>query len=90
MASLCFLPLPEQHIDLDEIISIIFCNHFYALMERICKYPLKIFLLGFNYSAHFSILTDQILLIFLHYSESLREFYCFNEVLDASKIIRFK
>lgn len=46
--------------------------------------------MGFNYSAYFSILTDQLLLTFLHYSKPLREFCGFTKVPDASKITRFK
>ena len=38
----------------------------------------------------FSIPTDSLLLIFLHYSRHLREFCDFTKVPDASKITRFK
>ena len=38
----------------------------------------------------FSIPTDSLLLVFLHYSRHLREFCGFNKVPDASKITRFK
>lgn len=38
----------------------------------------------------FSIPTDSLLLIFLHYSRHLREFCGFTKVPDASKITRFK
>ena len=46
--------------------------------------------MGFDYSAYFSIPTDQLLLTFLAYSKSLREFCGFIKVPDASKITRFK
>lgn len=38
----------------------------------------------------FSIPTDSLLLVFLHYSRHLREFCGFTKVPDASKITRFK
>ena len=38
----------------------------------------------------FSIPTDSLLLVFLHYSGHLREFCGFTKVPDASKITRFK
>lgn len=38
----------------------------------------------------FSIPTDSLLLVFLHYSRPLREFCGFTKVPDASKITRFK
>ena len=38
----------------------------------------------------FSIPTDQLLLVFLHYSQHLRDFCGFKKVPDASKITRFK
>ena len=37
-----------------------------------------------------SIPTDQLLLVFLHYSRPLRDFYGFDKIPDASKITRFK
>lgn len=39
-----FLSLLEQHINLDELISISFRNHFYAYTGRHHKYPLKGFI----------------------------------------------
>ena len=38
----------------------------------------------------FSILTDTLLIIFLKYSQELRDFCGFDIVLDASKFTRFK
>ena len=46
--------------------------------------------MGFDYSAYFFYPTDQLLLTFLAYSKSLREFCGFIKVPDASKITRFK
>ena len=85
-----FLSLLEQHIDLDEIIPLTFYNHFYASTGRTRKYPLHAFLWALIIQRIFSIPTDQLLLTFLHYSKSLREFCGFTKVPDASKITRFK
>ena len=38
----------------------------------------------------FSIPTDSLLLVFLHYSKALRNFCVFSKVPDVSKITRFK
>ena len=85
-----FLSLLEQHIDLDEIISVTFRNHFYASTGRTRKDPLKALLWALIIQRIFSIPTDQLLLTFLHYSKPLRNFCGFNKVPDASKITRFK
>lgn len=42
------------------------------------------------FSSTFSIPTDSLLLVFLHYSRHLREFCGFDKVPDASKLTRFK
>lgn len=85
-----FLTLLENHIDLDEIIPVTFYNHFYASTGRTRKYPLTAFLWALIIQRIFSIPTDQLLLTFLAYSKSLREFCGFTKVPDASKITRFK
>ena len=85
-----FLSLLETHIDIDELIPISFRNHFYASTGRTRKYPLQAFLWALIIQRIFSIPTDQLLLIFLAYSKSLREFCGFTIVPDASKITRFK
>ena len=85
-----FLSLLENHIDLDEIIPISFRNHFYASTGRSRKYHLKALLWALIIQRIFSIPTDQLLLAFLTYSKSLREFCGFTKVPDASKITRFK
>ena len=85
-----FLSLLETYIDLDEIISISFVNHFYASTGRSRKYPLKALLWALIIQRIFSIPTDQLLLAFLTYSKPLREFCGFTKVPDASKITRFK
>lgn len=85
-----FLSLLENHIDIDEIIPISFRNHFYASTGRTRKYPLNALLWALIIQKIFSIPTDQLLLTFLSYSKSLRDFCGFTKVPDASKITRFK
>lgn len=85
-----FLTLLENHIDLDKIIPTSFYKHYYASTGRNRKYPLKAMLWALIIQRLFSIPTDSILLIFLHYSRHLWEFCGFTKVPDASKITRFK
>ena len=85
-----FLSLLQQHIDLDEIVPASFRKHFYASTGRTRKYPLNAFLWALIIQRIFSIPTDSLLLVFLHYSRHLREFCGFGKVPDASKITRFK
>ena len=85
-----FLTLLENHIDLDEFISISFYNHYYSATGRNRKYPLTAMLWALIIQRLFSIPTDSLLLVFLHYSKHLREFCGFTKVPDASKITRFK
>ena len=87
---LTLLDLLENHIDLDEIIPISFYNHYYAATGRNRKYPLTAMLWALIIQHLFSIPTDSLLLVFLHYSGHLREFCGFTKVPDASKITRFK
>lgn len=85
-----FLTLLENHIDLDSIIPMSFYNRFYASTGRHRKYPLNAMLWALIIQRLFSIPTDSLLLVFLHYSKHLREFCGFTKVPDASKITRFK
>ena len=85
-----FLSLLETHIHIDDFIPLSFYKHFYASTGRTRKYPLHAFLWALIIQRIFSIPTDQLLLTFLHYSKSLREFCGFTKVPDASKITRFK
>lgn len=85
-----FLSLLHSHIDLDQIVPDSFRNHFYASTGRTRKYPLYAFLWALIIQRIFSIPTDSLLLVFLHYSRPLREFCGFSKVPDASKITRFK
>jgi len=68
-----FLTLLENHIDLDEIIPFSFYNHYYAATGRNRKYPLTAMLWALIIQHLFSIPTDSLLLVFLHYSRLLRE-----------------
>ena len=85
-----FLTLLENHINLDEIVPISFRHHYYASTGRNRKYPLNAMLWALIIQRLFSIPTDSLLLVFLHYSRHLREFCGFTKVPDASKITRFK
>ena len=69
-----FLSLLEQHIDMDEIIPLSFRNHFYASTGRTRKYPLQAFLWALIIQRIFSIPTDELLLVFLAYSEMVKLF----------------
>ena len=82
-----FLSLLEQHINLDEIIPVTFYNHFYASTGRTRKYPLKAFLWALIIQRIFTIPTDRLLLVFLHYSSQLREFCGFDKIPDFPKLL---
>lgn len=85
-----FLSLLEKHITLSDYIPLSFYNHFYASTGRSRKYSLTALLWAVILQKIFSIPTDQLLLVFLHYSKPLRDFCGFKKVPDASKITRFK
>ena len=85
-----FLSLLEEHINLSDYIPLEFYNHFYASTGRSHKYSLTSLLWAVILQKIFSIPTDQLLLVFLHYSQHLRDFCGFKKVPDASKITRFK
>ena len=75
-----FLSLLQEHIDLDEIVPASFRKHFYSPTGRTRLYPLNAFLWALIIQRIFSIPTDSLLLIFLHYSRHLREFCGFEKV----------
>jgi hypothetical protein len=85
-----FLSLLERHINLDEIVPVSFHARFHLGVGRTREYPLYGFIWALIIQKIFSIPTDQLLLVFLHYSKVLREFCGFGKVPDASKITRFK
>lgn len=85
-----FLSLLENTINLDELVPASFINHFYACTGRPRKYHLYAMLRALILQRIFSIPTDSLLIIFLNYSQELRDFCGFYKVPDASKITRFK
>lgn len=82
-----FLALLEAHIDLDEIIPVSFRNHFYASTGTTRKYSLHALLWALIIQLIFSILTDQLLLTFLHYSKPLLEFWVFLKYLMSLRLL---
>jgi len=85
-----FLSLANEHIDISALIPQSFKDHFYKWTGRPRKYPLTGFILMFIIQRLFSIPTDSLLLLFLHYSNELREFCGFEKVPDAPMLTRFK
>lgn len=81
-----FRSLLENTINLDELVSASFINHFYAFTGRPRKYHLYAMLRALILQRIFSIPTDSLLIIFLIYSKELRDFCGFYKVPDASKI----
>lgn len=85
-----FLSLLDDAIDLDEIVPVSFVTHFYAPTGRPRKYQLYPMLKALLIQRIFSIPTDTLLIVFLKYSQELRDFCGFDVVPDASKFTRFK
>ena len=85
-----FLILLDETIDLDEIVPLSFVSHFHASTGRPRKYQLYPMLKALLLQRIFSIPTDTLLIIFLKYSQELRDFCGFDVVPDASKFTRFK
>ena len=89
---LTLLDLLENHIDLDEFIAISFYNHYYAATGRNRKYPLTAMLRALIIQCLFSIPTDSLLLVFLHYPDILEnsavlpKFRMFLKSLTLNKI----
>lgn len=85
-----FLSLLENTIDLDDLVPASFIKHFYAFTGRPRKYQLYAMINALILQRIFSIPTDSLLIIFLKYSQELRDFCGFLKVPDASKFTRFK
>ncbi len=85
-----FLELLESTIDLDEIVPVSFISHFHAATGRLRKHLLYPMLKALLLQLIFSIPTTSLLIIFLKYSQELRDFCGFDVVPDASKFTRFK
>ena len=85
-----FLSLLDETINLDEIVPVSFVSHFHASTGRPRKHQLYPMLKAFLIQRIFSIPTDTLLIVFLKYSQELRDFCGFDVVPDASKFTRFK
>ena len=85
-----FLQLLDEAINLDEIVPVSFVTHFHAKTGRPRKHQLYPILKALLIQCIFSIPTDTLLIIFLKYSQELRDFCGFDIVPDASKFTRFR
>ena len=85
-----FLDLLGQTINLDEIVPVSFVSHFHAATGRPRKHLLYPMLKALLLQLIFSIPTTSLLIIFLKYSQELRDFCGFDVVPDSSKFTRFK
>ncbi len=85
-----FLALLDETIDLEEIVPVSFVNHFHASTGRPRRHLLFPMLKALLLQLIFSIPTVSLLIIFLKFSQELRDFCGFSVVPDASKFTRFK
>ena len=85
-----FLELLENSIDLDQIVPVSFVSHFHAATGRPRRHLLYPMLKALLLQLIFSIPTTSLLIVFLKYSQELRDFCGFDVVPDASKFTRFK
>ena len=85
-----FLELLENTINLDEIVPASFVSHFHAATGRPRRHLLYPMLKALLLQLIFSIPTTSLLIVFLKYSQELRNFCGFVVVPDASKFTRFK
>jgi len=85
-----FLSLLDSTINLDEIVPVSFISHFHAATGRPRKHLLYPMLKALLLQLIFSIPTTSLLIVFLKYSQELRDFCGFDVVPDASKFTRFK
>ena len=85
-----FLSLLDEAINLDEIVPVSFISHFHASTGRPRKHQLYPMLKALLIQRIFSIPTDTLLIVFLKYSQELRDFCGFDVVPDGSKFTRFK
>lgn len=85
-----FLTLPDETIDLEEIVPVSFINHFHASTGRPRRHLLFPILKTLLLQLIFSIPTVSLLIIFLKFSQELRDFCGFSVVPDASEFTRFK
>ena len=85
-----FLSILDETIDLDEIVPVSFVSHFHAATGRPRRHLLYPMLKALLLQLIFSIPTTSLLIVFLKYSQELRDFCGFSVVPDASKFTRFK
>lgn len=85
-----FLSILDETINLDEIVPVSFVSHFHATTGRPRKHLLYPMLKALLLQLIFSIPTTSLLIVFLKYSQELRDFCGFDVVPDASKFTRFK
>ena len=85
-----FLSMLDETINFDEIVPVSFLSHFHAVTGRPRKHHLYPMLKALLIQRIFSIPTDTLLIVFLKYSQELRDFCGFDVVPDASKFTRFK
>ena len=85
-----FLSLLDEAINLDEIVPVSFVSHFHARTGRPRKHQLYPMLKALLLQRIFSIPTDTLLIVFLKYSQELRNFCGFDVVPDGSKFTHFK
>ena len=85
-----FLSILDETINLDEIVPSSFVCHFHAATGRPRKHLLYPMLKALLLQLIFSIPTTSLLIVFLKYSQELRDFCGFDVVPDTSKFTRFK
>ena len=85
-----FLSLLDETIDLDEIVPASFVSHFHASTGRPRRHLLYPLLKALLLQLICSIPTVSLRIIFLKYSQELRDFCGFDVLPDASKFTRFK
>ena len=82
-----FLSLLDEAINLDEIVPVSFISHFYASIGRPRKHQLYPMLRALFIQRIFSIPTATLLIVFLKYSQELRDFCGFDVVPDGFKLL---
>lgn len=85
-----FLSILDETINLDEIVPVSFVSHFHAATGRPRRHLLYPMLKALLLQLIFSIPTTSLLIVFLKYSQELRDFCGFDVVPDTSKFTRFK
>jgi len=85
-----FLSILEQTVDLDEIVPPSFALHFHASIGRPRNHLLYPMLKALLLQLIFSIPTTSLLIVFLKYSQALRDFCGFDVVSATSKIYSFQ